>query len=503
MDFFKYLLLSAVAVLLMQVSACAEKGDPKPDEAEAHLGVDPSNLSFESTGGVQELAISSNAIWKLEYPSGSWARASLQSTKGDATVQITVDKNETTERRQMDFTLTAQGAQSITLSISQEAAEGTTTSEEPELEDFIDPDNTGMRSMTSLELSQEMGLGWNLGNSMEAILANNGELSGGETSWGNPVVTKQLIDAVKAAGFNTIRIPVSWSHKMQNAETFEISYEWKLRVEEVVNYALDNGMYVLINIHWDGGWMDAPTYENQDYINDRLAVMWKQIAKFFRNYDDHLLFAGSNEVHVAGDYGEPSSEHAEVQNSFNQTFVNTVRATGGRNSFRHLVVQTFNTNIGYGVRHFSFPEDEVADRLMVEVHFYDPYQFALEENGSTYLWGVENSGNAAHSGWGDQDWVDEAFGDVKTHFVSKGYPVIMGEYGAILRTSLPSPAYEQHVESRNAYLAYVTSAAVSNGVIPVYWDNGYTGNNGFGLFNRNNGEVVDEDALQAIISANR
>ena len=133
---------------------------------------------------------------------------------------------------------------------------------------------------------------------------------------------------------------------------------------------------------------------------------------------------------------------------------------------------------------------------------YDPYQFALEENGSTYLWGAENAGNAAHSGWGDQDWIDEAFGDVKTYFVDMGYPVILGEYGAILRTELPNSAYELHIESRNAYLTYVTRAAVSNGMIPVYWDNGYTGNNGFGLFNRNSGEVVYEDALQAIISAN-
>ncbi|VXD13516.1 cellulase family glycosylhydrolase [Marinoscillum sp. 108] len=501
-DFFRYLLLTVKVLLLLQFSACAEKGDPKPDEGEVHLSVDKSSLAFGSDGGVEEINISSNAIWKLEYPSGTWVRASLQSTKGDATVKITVDKNETTEQRQLDFKLSAQEAESINISVTQEASEETTTSEEPELADFVDPDNSGMRNMTSLELSQEMGLGWNLGNSMEAISANNGELSGGETSWGNPVVTKALIDAVKAAGFNTIRIPVSWSHKMEDAETYHISYEWKLRVEEVVNYALDNEMYVLINIHWDGGWMDSPIYDDQDYINDRIAIMWKQIAKFFRNYDDHLLFAGTNEVHMSGEYGEPSAEYAEVQNSFNQTFVNAVRATGGRNSYRHLVVQTYNTNIGYGVRHFSFPADEIGDRLMVEVHFYDPYQFALEENGSTYLWGAENAGNAAHSGWGDQDWIDEAFGDVKTYFVDMGYPVILGEYGAILRTELPNSAYELHIESRNAYLTYVTRAAVSNGMIPVYWDNGYTGNNGFGLFNRNSGEVVYEDALQAIISAN-
>ena len=121
---------------------------------------------------------------------------------------------------------------------------------EPDLEDYIDPDNTDMRNLTSFELAAEMGVGWNLGNSLEAMLSNNGVLSGNETSWGNPVITKQLIDSIKAAGFNTIRLPVAWSHQFDDEETFDISYEWKLRVEEVVNYALDNDMYVMMNIYF-------------------------------------------------------------------------------------------------------------------------------------------------------------------------------------------------------------------------------------------------------------
>lgn len=497
-----YSLVSLVFVMLLHTSSCKKADEPTPEPAdEIVLGVDVTALSFSAEGGTEEVSISSNVIWKLEYPTGEWARPSIQSTKGDAVVRITADKNETTEPRELNFTLKADETESISISVKQEAGEEIISTEEPELPDFIEPDKTDMREITSLEMAPEMGLGWNLGNSMEALSVSNGVFSGGETSWGNPVVTKELIDAVKAAGFNTVRVPVAWSHKFEDVESFDISYEWKLRVEEVINYALDNDMYVIINIHWDGGWLDQPFYEDQEDLNERLGIMWKQIAKFFRDYDDHLLFAGTNEVHITGDYSDPDQENVDVQNSFNQTFVNTVRATGGRNTYRHLVVQTFNTNIAHGVNYFSVPEDETEDRMMVEVHFYDPYQFALEENGSTYLWGAENASSDAHSGWGDEDWIDKAFGDVKTNFVNDGYPVILGEYGAILRMELAGAALEQHLKSRNAYLNYVTASAVENGMVPVYWDNGYTGNNGFGLFNRSTGEVVHNDALQAIISA--
>src|SRR5690606_5013077 len=123
-----------------------------------------------------------------------------------------------------------------------------------------------------------MTVGWNLGNSMEAINANNGVYTGNETTWGNPAVTKELIDAVKAAGFNAVRIPVSWSHQMEAGTDYKIKLAWKQRVEEVVNYVLDNEMYAIINIHWDGGWLDHPDYAHQDEINDKLAKIWKQVA---------------------------------------------------------------------------------------------------------------------------------------------------------------------------------------------------------------------------------
>ena len=498
----KYVLLSLVFLLIMQISACNKGDEPTPDpEEEIVLTVDKSSLSFTAEGGTAEISITCNVIWKLEYDAESWAKPSLQSTKGNAIVTITTTVNETTAERQTTFQLTATDAETITITINQEAGEEPVIVEEPELEDFIEVDNTNMRSITSLQLSEEMGIGWNMGNSMEAVILTDDVLSGNETSWGNAMITKQLVDSIKEAGFNTVRLPVAWSHQFDDEATYDINYEWKLRVEEVVNYILDNDMYVIMNIHWDGGWLDHPFYENQDELNERQEIMWKQIAKFFRDYDDHLLFAGTNEVHIEGEYGEPSTENVEVQNSFNQTFVNTVRATGGRNAYRHLVVQTYNTNISQGISYFEVPEDEIEDRLHVEVHFYDPYQFTLDANSGVYLWGEANAGSSAHSGWGDEDWVDDIFGQVKTHFVDQGYPVILGEYAASLRSNLSGAAYDQHIESRNYYLNYVTKTALKNDMVPVYWDNGHTGDTGSGLFNRADGSVAHPDALEAIISA--
>src|SRR5690606_33120968 len=157
----------------------------------------------------------------------------------------------------------------------------------------------------------------------------------------------------------------SYSHMLENQETYKIRDDWKLRVEEVVNYVLENDMYAMINIHWDGGWMNQPTYANQEEINEKLAALWNQVALHFRDYDDHLLFAGTNEVHIANNYGTPTAENAAVQNSFNQTFVDVVRSTGGRNTYRHLVVQGYNTNIEHTVNQLTIPVDYIDDLLMV------------------------------------------------------------------------------------------------------------------------------------------
>lgn len=340
--------------------------------------------------------------------------------------------------------------------------------------------------LNSYEFSKNFGRGWNLGNSLEAI--------GGETAWGNPVVTQELIDAVKSAGFNTIRIPVAWS-KFTNETNYTIDSEWLSRVEEVVNYALNNNMYVVLNEHWDEGWLQ-PTYEHQNEANYRLAAMWEQIANYFEKYDDRLLFAGTNEVMVEGDYSTPTKEYYTVQNGFNQVFVNTVRATGGNNANRYLVVQGFNTNINHTIDFFEMPEDNATEKLLVEVHYYDPYNFTLNEGSDLYVWGEEQEGSEE---WANELYADNQFNRLKNKFINNGIGVIVGEYGAIARLELGDDLNKQHAENRKYWLEYITKSIVQHGLVPYYWDNGYTTNHAFGLFDRNTGEPVYTELINVIV----
>ncbi|CAM3831793.1 Endoglucanase A precursor [Vibrio aerogenes CECT 7868] len=347
-------------------------------------------------------------------------------------------------------------------------------------------DSTSGKASDAVALTELMGVGWNAGNTLDAI--------GGETAWGNPKLTQKLFDAVKAAGFKTVRLPVAWS-KFSDESTFTIKDEWMTRVEEVVNYALKDDLYVLLNIHWDGGWMQ-PTYEKQEYVNNRLAVMWKQIATHFKDYDHRLLFAGTNEVMVDGDYSTPKEEYYTVQNSFNQTFVDTVRATGGKNADRFLVVQGFNTNIDHAVNFATIPTDTVTDHLLMEVHYYDPYNFTLNENSNITQWGKDATDSSKTETWANESYVDTQFQKMNDKFVAKGVGVIMGEYGAISRLSV-----DDHKKYRVYWDKYITQSALEHQMVPVYWDNGVTGDKGFAIFDRNSGAQLQPEVIQAIVNS--
>ncbi|RZL35102.1 MAG: glycoside hydrolase family 5 protein [Rubrivivax sp.] len=341
-----------------------------------------------------------------------------------------------------------------------------------------------MRDLTSLQLSRLMGAGWNLGNSLEAI--------GGETAWGNPAATQVLMNAVKAAGFRTVRIPVSWKQHADADDT--IGAAWMARVAEVVGYAKSAGLFAIINIHWDGGWMQ-PTRAAQPMANARITKFWTQIANHFKAHDDTLLFAGTNEVMIEGDYGTPKPEHIAVQNGFNHQFVNAVRATGGNNAQRHLVVQSFNTNIDHAVNFAVMPTDTVANRLMMEVHYYDPFDFSLSEKSRFWQWGAAATDAKAKVAGFDEAWTDAQFLKMKKAFVDRGVPVLLGEFGAIRRTEHPgAEAY------RLAWNRHVARSARRHGLLPVYWDAGAaTANHSMGLFNRSTGAQVYPEIIAALV----
>jgi endoglucanase len=340
---------------------------------------------------------------------------------------------------------------------------------------------------TAPQVASQMKVGWNLGNTLEAIC--------GENAWGNPNATQSLINSVKAAGFNTVRIPVAWDCHTTNGV---IDPNWLARVKTVVDYCINNNMYVIINIHWDGGWLDSHiNSQDQASVNAKQKNYWTQIANYFKNYNERLLFAGAN---------EPPADDATKMSillSYHQTFINAVRATGGNNSSRTLIVQGPGTDIvNTNNLMNTMPTDQIANRLMVEVHYYTPWGFCGQTKDETwgsmfYYWGngfhstIETSRNAT---WGEESEAERLLGLMKTKFVDKGYPVLIGEFGAIKRDNPADMA--KHVASREYFNKYLVTSAKNKGMIPVYWDNGAPD---FGIFNRNTGAVSDQGVVNAIM----
>lgn len=327
---------------------------------------------------------------------------------------------------------------------------------------------TAMRDITTMQLVQDMGLGINLGNTMESCgdwIAQwgDGTPTAYETAWGSPVVTQAMIDGYAEAGFDTLRVPVAWSNLMADDGTYTISDAYMARVKEIVDWALDADLYVILNLHWDGGWLEElPT--NHDACLEKYRTIWVQIADAFQTYGDHLIFESQNEElgwssvwdSWAGDTGK--AESYGYVNEVNQTFVDVVRASGGNNSERHLLISGYNTDIEKTCDPlFEMPNDP-AGRMAVSVHYYTPASFAiLTEDAS---WGK------AMSTWGtesDYAELNRLMDQLKTTFVDQGTPVIIGEYGC--------PKENKEEESVRRYLSSVCEAALSRGAIcPVLWD---------------------------------
>lgn len=368
---------------------------------------------------------------------------------------------------------------------------------------------SSIKQLNSSQIVSSMGAGWNLGNQLEA--SSNGNPS--ETAYGNPVITKNLITAVKNAGFKTIRIPVSYLNKIGGAPNYTIDRAWLNRVKEVVDYAYSQNMYVIINIHADGynsvpySWLLC-NGADQKTIRAKYAKVWQQIASTFSNYNEHLIFESMNEE-FDGSYGAPNRTYYSNINALNQTFVDTVRKTGGNNASRWLLIPGWNTNIDYTAGNYGFqlPSDRYRSssvpssekRIMISVHYYSPWDFCGEESGNITQWGNTATNSSKKSTWGQEDFLNSQLQSMYNRFVKNGYPVVIGEYGSIDKSNFDS--------SNNNYRAIfakkVCQTAKKYGAVPVYWDNGYNGQYGFGLFNRYNNAVTQQGIINAIMSAMR
>lgn len=447
-------------------------------------------LNISRSGGTSYFSITTTAPqWEIVNNTDWLEFNKTTGAEGKTIVQLTAAQNSGKDPRSAIFTIQAQYAPSVQVRVTQKGEYYPSYNTSP-----IAPDASGMGS-TAAQLAAKIKLGWNLGNSMEAI--------GGETAWGNPRASKPLIDLVKESGFNAVRIPCSWNQNMANSSTAELKSEWLNRVKDVVQYCVDNDMYVILNIHWDGGWLENNCTEaKQEANNAKQKAFWEQIATHLRDFDEHVLFASANEPNV------DDATQMAVLNTYHQTFIDAVRSTGGRNAYRNLVIQGPSTDIAKTNQLMNtLPTDNVPLRMMVEVHYYTPWNFCgMTEDASWgkmfYYWGNgyhSTTDPTRNATWGEETDVDNNFASMKAKFVDRGIPVVLGEYAVTRRSDLTGDALINHLASRAYYTNYVTQKAKANGILPFYWDNGGLGVHGCGIFNRNARTVYDTQVLEALV----
>lgn len=346
-------------------------------------------------------------------------------------------------------------------------------------------------------------MGWNLGNALESAGAEWDDAAYGwkniweknydnwETAWGNPKTTKTMIQKVKAEGFNAIRVPVRWVPHA-NLNTMEIDAAWLARVKEVVDWCIEEDLMVILNTHHDLWLEHYPTYARKAELNEKLKKLWTNIATALKDYDGRLAFSGTNEVNPNGEWGlSPTEEHYDVQNSFNQTFVDAVRSTGGNNLKRNLIVQTMRCDPNLGLSHFTVPTDPTADRLSVEFHYYSPYSYCSGAEGTYYYWGAEFADKGAITPDGNERSLATFFAKLRNEWWDKGLGVVMGEYGCSHHYTTADR--ETQEANQQYFLKCLVGEARHMGFAAFVWDNNAFGNGSekFGIFNRNNNMSVE------------
>ncbi|MDR0197468.1 MAG: cellulase family glycosylhydrolase [Oscillospiraceae bacterium] len=342
------------------------------------------------------------------------------------------------------------------------------------------------KNLTAAQLAGNIKVGWNLGNTLDAT---GGSGLSSETSWGNPKTTKANIDALKKAGFNAVRIPVSWHNHVDGG--YNIDKAWMARVKEVVGYAAANDMYIILNTHHDNSLFklsDAGMKETEKAFKK----IWEQIAGEFKSYGEKLIFEGLNEPRVEGSsmewQGGTAAEHKNL-NRLNQLFVDTVRASGGNNARRVLMIPTYAASAeAAAMNGLTLPNDPGGkDKIIVSIHAYTPYNFALNQNSPLKTWSKDNPGDTRD--------IDNVLNRAYETFVKKGTPVIIGEMGALNK--------DNNTGARSEWAEYYTKQARKKGIACFWWDNGYMGlttatSDGFGILDRRTGEFKYPEVAKAL-----
>lgn len=328
------------------------------------------------------------------------------------------------------------------------------------------------------DILNQIVIGWNLGNTLDSFSnaglgVNEGLQS--ETAWSNPKTSQELIDLVRDNGFNAIRVPVTWYNHMDS--NYVIDEEWMDRVQEIVDYVINDDLYCIVNVHHDTGsegWMRASD-TNLEKNKVIFASIWEQVSARFADYDEHLMFESFNELlNDKNEWVNPDNRALEVTNELNQLFVDTVRASGGNNPERVLIVNTYcaggNSQVTKG---FVLPTDTVEDSLIVEAHIYQPFDFTAEEFPTATTW----SGSS----------IDTYVNNMYNTFVKQGVPVIIGEFGCVDKDNL---------DQRISWAQYYMSLCQKYGIKCFWWDNGTA----FRLFNRRSLKVAHRDIIGTLVA---
>lgn len=486
------LLAPALALLLF---GCGGGEEKTPDEPEVQLQLTgESSLTFESAGGTQTLGFKASSRPSL-VSSVSWAKATVTDfASNQGTISVTAEENTATSERTASVSVVC-GTERLSVSLTQ-AAKEVVPDPEPGTDWLNEPE---LQQNHALEVAKELGLGWNLGNQMDAH--NSGVAS--ETAWGNQKATQATFTGLKEKGIASVRIPVTWMGHIGEGPDYVIEDEWMNRVAEIVGYAKTAGLNAIINLHHDGAedeyWLNikqaAASEASYQTITAKFTAVWKQIAEKFKDEGDYLIFEAFNEIHD-GQWGwganlTDGGAQYEIINKWNQEFVNVVRGTGGNNATRYLGIPGYCTNPELTIENLVMPEDTAEDRLLVAMHCYDPNTYTLEADYDE--WGHTATGS--HPDHDESDLI-AVFKKVKEKYIDNDIPVYFGETGCVNRDTERAQAFQKY------YLEFFYKAATAYGIPCFLWDNGAegTGRETSAFINHWTGEYMG-DHQKAIIEA--
>lgn len=479
------LIILAGFIILLSVFSC------KKNEKPASLNLANQTDTIDATGGTKTLSFNCNSSWSIDTTGLAWVKlSSIVGNSGDASITLTAPANNTGISRSVLLKVNSSNGQTRRITVLQAPLIFASYNTSPKA-----PDAAGMSS-TAMQINASIKMGINIWNTMES--------PGGETGWGQPVITQSLIDTLKKAGFNAIRIPCGyWAQGHMNKTTGKIDDAWLNRIKEVVQYCVNDGMYVEINRHHDGNEDFHLTGANLDTAKAIHKAIWEQVATTLRDFDEHVMFASFNEPNAT------DLASSTVLHDFHQIFIDAVRSTGGKNAYRTLVLQAPSTSLDL-MNYYApgsipgMPVDKVPNKLMLEFHYYTPPNFCILSEDASWgkewrYWGANfhSTTDPEHNSTPgtEEGFVQSNMQKAKKDFVDKGIPVFMGEFGVADHAKnlkgQPADSLLSLVSTAHFYGEVVRDAR-ANGVSPFLWA---------GVINRQTETIEDRRSLDSLRKA--